>query len=568
MTGLLEASLSRDEPPCWAACPLHTDARGYLILTSAGRFEEAYRVAAASNPLPSTCGRACSAQCEAACRRRELDRPVAIRRIKRFLSDRFADQPPPQRQTMAPTGKSVAIIGCGPAGLTAAHDLALQGHRVTIFDAAGKPGGTAALGVPGFRLPAAELERDIAEIRRLGVNILTATRVGQHIGLSGIRASFDAVFIAAGAFQPNTLEVPGARLHGVLLALPWLHQVNLTGHAACGNRVVVVGGGYTAMDAARTALRMGARHVSIVYRRTRQEMEVHDEELEETVEEGVAIHYLASPVRFLSTDRRSVSSAEFIRNKLGDLDESGRRRPVAIPGSEFVIKADTIIAAVGQRPDVSFADDSLDTVNGVLEVDPETLQTSAPGLFAGGDYIRGSGTIVDAMADGRRAARSIHRHLGFQAEGDPTRTPSLCPLTLAHLYEGVWLSRKPPLMPKTDIGQRRKQLYVEVEPPLDEDTAVAEALRCLYCGLQPQISPDECSLCRACLGICPTDCIRMLAQAGGDGRPVVWTDSAKEAIGFAIDEERCIRCGQCARVCPTEAISFPALAASSGTTAR
>ena len=552
--------MSRDEPPCQTACPLKTDARGYVILTSVGRFDEAQRVAGASNPLVVTCGRACSAQCEAACRRRELDRPIAIRRIKRFLNDCVGGQQLSQREKAAPTGKSVAIIGCGPAGLTAAHDLALLGHGVTIFDASSKPGGMAALGVPRFRLPFTELERDISEIRRLGVTVVTGVRVGRDIAFSEVRARFDAVFIAAGAFQPNRLEVPGAHLAGITLALPWLEQANLTGLANCGDRVVVIGGGYTAMDAARTAVRLGTREVSIIYRRTRQEMEVHDDELEETTEEGVAIHYLASPVRFISEDGQSVSGVEFVRNKLGEPDESGRPRPLTIAGSEFVVEGDTVILAVGQKPDLSFIDESLDTRNDVLGV-RDTLKTSAPGVFAGGDYIRGSGTIVEAMADGKRAAASIHRQLGFEAGSNGVRAASLCSVPLDHLYEGVWLSREPPVMPKTDVGQRRRELDVEVEPALDPETAVTEALRCLYCGLQPQISQDECSLCRACLGICAEDCIGLVAEVGRDGRPAVWADSAQEAIGFAIDEERCIRCGQCARVCPTGAIRFPALAA-------
>ncbi len=302
------ASWSTCVPPCQAACPIHTDARGYVMLTSARKFDEAYRVARASNPLLAICGRACSAQCESACLRGDLDSPIAIRRIKRYLDESFSRRQPHQPQPGFATGRPVAIIGCGPAGLAAAHDLALLGHKVTIFDAARAPGGMAVLGVPRFRLPAAALERDVSLIRGLGVTIRTSTRVGRDIKFSQIKDEFEAVFVATGAFRPNRLEIPSSRLRGVFLPLPWLKRANLGERPDCGKVVVVIGGGYTAMDAARTAVRLGARPVSIFYRRTRQEMEVNDEELEETREEGVAIHFLASPVRLLSGDGRRVSA--------------------------------------------------------------------------------------------------------------------------------------------------------------------------------------------------------------------------------------------------------------------
>jgi NADPH-dependent glutamate synthase beta subunit-like oxidoreductase len=555
---------TKDIPPCQAACPISTDARGYVLLTAAERFDEAHEVARANNPLLATCARACSVQCEAACRRGELDRPIAIRRIKRFLDERIPVRSQSESRA-ASTGKSVAIIGCGPAGLSAAHELALLGHRVTIFDAASTPGGMAALGIPRFRLPPAAIERDVAEIRSLGVVIRSGARVGRDIQFGEIRQGFDAIFLAAGAFRPNRLDIPGARLRGVFEPLPWLRQANLgvRPEAACGERVVVIGGGYTAMDTARTALRMGAGEVSIYYRRTRHEMEVHEEELEETKEEGVAIHFLASPLRVLSADGKRAAGVEFVRNELGEMDESGRRRPLPVPGSQFSVEADTVIAAIGQSPDLSFVDEGLSVRRGFLCVDAETMQTSSPGVFAGGDCLRGPRTIVEAIADGKRAAAGIHRYLGFQIRADASSAPVLDPPQRGGLFEGVWLSRRSPAMPRSDAAWRRAELHREVEPALDEATAATEALRCLYCGLQPRISIEECSLCGACLGICPEDCIRPATAIGVDGDPV-WAGSTREAVGFAIDETRCIRCGACVRVCPQGAIGFPELSVRRG----
>ncbi|HKZ51156.1 MAG TPA: FAD-dependent oxidoreductase, partial [Dehalococcoidia bacterium] len=537
--------------PCQVACPIHTDARGYVLLSSVGRFEEAFQVASDGNPLVATCGRACSAPCETACTRGEIDKPIAIRRIKRFLADRHAERRRDvQVEVHPPTGRRIAIVGSGPAGLAAAHDLAVSGHSVTIFEAATRPGGMAILGVPRFRLPGEVMEQDVEAVRRLGVEIRTETRVGQDVGLEELRAAFDAIFVAAGACEANRPPIPGADLERIHLALPWIEEANLGGRPPCGDSVIIIGGGYTAMDVSRTAVRLGASRVAIYYRRTRKEMEVPDEELAETLEEGVGLYFLAAPLRFLSEDGQRVSAVEFIRNELGDLDASGRRRPVPIPGSEFIVEADAVILAIGQKPDISFLGGGLSTnvEDGLLKVDSETLMTGFPGVFAGGDYITGPGTIVEAVAHGRRAAAAIHRYLGFAPPSNGHLGTDVTGLPMARLYEGPQYPRRQPPMPKLDMEARRSELAIEVEEGFDEEMVVTDALRCLYCGLQPQIIVNECILCDACVEVCPPRCIHTISgvSVGADGVPRPgWTESFEAIISYRIDEEACIQCGRC-----------------------
>jgi len=538
--------------PCQEACPIHTDARGYVVLTALGRFQEARQVARDHNPLFHVCAWVCDAPCEDACTRGEIDRPIAIRRIKRFLAQNAGDgealRPAP------PSGRRVAIVGAGPAGLSAAYELALLAHRVVVYDAAPYPGGMVFLGIPRFRLSTEVLDRDLEPLRALGVEFRTGVKVGEQVRLAELRAQFDAVVIAAGCLRPVTLDVPGAELAGIHLPLPWLEAANMGRRPPCGRRVVVIGGGFTAMDVSRTAVRLGAEWVGVYYRRTRREMEVDEEELTEAQEEGVELHFLASPVRFVGRDGR-VTGVEFIRNRLGELDASGRPRPVPIPGSEFVVEADTVVLAIGQRADLSWLDPGLVRDDG-LEVDPETLKVAGEeGLFACGDFVTGSSTIVAAMAHGRRAAASVHRYLG----GEPR---TLCPQTASlpglypRIYEGPTFSRPQPQPPKVEPAVRRRHLALEVEMTYSEEAARAEASRCLYCGLPVQIRPEDCILCDACVAVCPVDCIR-LAVTVGAGAPR-WTDRAAEATSYRIDQEACIRCGRCLKVCPTRAIAVGA----------
>lgn len=528
--------------PCQAACPVHTDVRSYVTLTASGRFDEAFAAARGPNPFSSVCGRACSAPCEDICTRREFDRPLRIRQIKRFLTDRYQAHAVASPNPVT-TGMRVGVVGAGPAGLSAAHDLAMRGHAVTVYEAAKEPGGMALLGVPRFRLAHEAIARDIESIRELGVEIRTGVRIGRDVSLAKLREAHHAVFIAAGAMRSNPLDVPGADLPGVIQSLPFLEEANLGGRPACGAEVAVIGGGYTAMDAARTAVRLGARRVTVLYRRTRAETEVHEDELEDTLREGVQIEYLTSPLRMVEGADGRVAGVRCIRNRLGEADASGRPRPVPIDGSEFVFPADTVILALGQQPDPASVDGALGPV--LREANAATLMTPEDGVFAGGDFVTGAATIIEAVAQGQAAATAIHDYL-----------------TVRHGPPGGW-----PPAPRAEIvaeerrvaglamrgGEHGLALDLEAEMTMDEREAMADGLRCLYCGLEPSVIFDLCTACQACAIICPMECIhRVVLEDDGTTRPAT---GFGEFTVYEIDAQACIYCGRCFKACPTGAIT-------------
>lgn len=531
--------------PCQAACPVHTDVRSYVTLTAQRRFDEAYLAARGPNPLPAICGRACSAPCEDVCTRREFDRPLPIRRLKRFLSDRY-HVPPSLMPTVQATGCTIGVVGAGPTGLAAAHDLALLGHKVTLYEAAPEPGGMAILGVPRFRLAHQAIRGDVQDIEALGVAIHNGIRVGRDISLERLRQENDVVLVAAGAMRPNQLDVPAVDLPGVVQALGFLEEANLGGRPACGKRVAVIGGGYTAIDAARTALRLGAE-VTVLYRRTRSESEVHDEELEETLHEGVQIEYLVSPVRVVDDGHGRAGGVEFIRNALGEPDASGRPRPVPIPRSEFVQPCDMVILALGQSPDAEALD--LELANVLRDVDRATLMTPVPGIFAAGDFVTGPSTIIEAIADGRAAASAIHRYLA------ETRSPVKPWPEAPETWPLAPLALPPPgtAMHRAD-GQGRAglSLVAEVEDPPEVSWAVGDSLRCLYCGLVPRVNFDHCTACQECTLVCPTECIARVALNPDNSTRAI--QNPNDVIVYEISGEECIRCGRCFGACPTGAI--------------
>ncbi len=409
----VDASWLQCNIECQEACPVGTNCRGYLNLAAEGRFEEGYILSRDPNPVAAMCSYVCSAPCERACRRGDIDRPLAIRAMKRFLVEwHEASGIPDVIPSIAPRDERVAVVGAGPAGLAVARELALKGFGVTVYDSLPYAGGTMLIGVPAFRLPREAIEMDVRLIERLGVTFRFNTTIGVDVTFEDLRRDFDAVAITAGAMDAVALDIPGGDLLGVDYGVDFMKKANLGQELEPGADVVVIGGGYTAMDCSRTSLRHGAENVTIAYRRTRSELVVDEEELGETEREGVRMEFLASPIEVLGEDGR-VTGVRFIRNRLGEPDASGRRSPVPIPGSEFTIKADTVIPAVSQAADLSFlpVEATFEVNRGRVKVDPATYATNVRGVFACGDFVTGPTTLIEAAGHGKKCAYAIDRYL-------------------------------------------------------------------------------------------------------------------------------------------------------------
>jgi len=400
----------QERPPCKEACPIGQEAAGYIALIRAGKFAEAIRLIRSKNPLPAVCGRVCYHPCEGQCNRGFVDRPLSIQYLKRFAADwemahaSEIEPPAPVERHEEP----VAIVGSGPAGLACAHDLALQGYPVTIFEALPVPGGMLAVGVPEFRLPGRLVNLEIDYIRRMGVTILTDRRLGRDFTLAQLSAQgFKAVFVATGAHRGMGLGVSGEEARGIFQGLDFLRGIRLDTPMDVGKRVAVVGGGNTAIDCARTAVRLGAE-VTILYRRSREEMPALPEEVADAEDEGVAIRFLTAPVGVLQQDGR-LRALRCVQMELGEPDASGRRRPIPVAGSEFEMEFDSVLLAIGQRPDLDLAAAGGEGIgsrkDGTVKVHAETLETGMPGVFAGGDACLGPATVVEAMgwASARRS---------------------------------------------------------------------------------------------------------------------------------------------------------------------
>ncbi len=477
--------------PCQYECPISQEASVYIALIAKGRFEDAYQFIAKDNPLPSICGRVCHHPCEKVCRAGEAGDPIAIRALKRFVTDYAREKDLHPYYEAAPRIKAkVAIIGAGPAGLTAAYDLALKGYQPTIFDSLSVPGGWLAKGIPDHRLPRNILERDIEHIKSAGVNIRTNTTLGKDFSLDDLFAQgFKAVFIATGAHKSMRLGIEGENSAGVIQGTELLRTINLGEKVTLGARVGIVGGGNAAIDAARVAVRdKKVKEVTILYRRTRQEMPAFAEEIEAAIEEGVKIQFLVTPVKVLSESGR-VKGVRCIRMRLGDIDASGRRSPVPVEGSEFTVDLDTLVPAIGERADSSiFTPEDKLTVSqwGTVEVDTANLSTGRRGVFAGGDAVTGPGTVVEAMAAGKLAARMIEKYLeGESLDREYTLTRPSIYIEPVELTEEELARTKRPKMPRLSRTARKKN-FKEVELGLTEEAAVAEARRCLRCELETE----------------------------------------------------------------------------------
>ncbi len=467
--------------PCEHACPAGIDVPAYVSLIAEGRLDEAYAVIRMANPFPSVCGRVCTAYCESHCRRSQVDAPVSIRLLKRAATDFRTAAWKPQLEPKR--GKKVAVIGAGPAGLTAAHDLAIKGYDVDVFEKTELAGGMMSLGIPDYRLPKDILQQEVQDILDLGVTLRTGVTFGQDVTLDSLTSDgYDAVFLGVGCHQGIALDCPGGDAVGVVDAVELLRDLALNRQPRIGRRVAVIGGGDTAIDSARSALRLGADEVHLVYRRTREEMPAHDAEIQGAIEEGINFHFLAAPVEVQVTGG-AVSGLVCRRMKLGDFDRGGRRRPEPIEDADFVLDVDTVIPAIGQRIEKQWI--CVDTDAGKVCADPVTLATTLPNVFAGGDCIWGDMTVVDAIADGHQAAKAIHSFLS----GEPMPKPKKRPKTkvgadvMARLEETADQER-PPAESPTIADTYRRSGFAEIELGFSVPVACREAARCLRCDFE------------------------------------------------------------------------------------
>jgi formate dehydrogenase (NADP+) beta subunit len=585
--------------PCKWACPVHTEAGKYVTLIGQGRFREAYAVARRPNPLASICGRICAAPCESVCRRGELDAPISIRALKRFVTERFGVESMMDLSVLSEIygdrtdrhPERVAVIGSGPAGLACAHDLALMGYPVTILEAAPVAGGMLRLGVPEYRLPRALIQLEINAILSLGVELKTEARMGRDFTLTDLRAQgYRAFFLGVGAMRSRDLSVPGMDMDGVLRGIDYLLNINLGYKVEMGRRVVVIGGGNVALDVARTAVRggeqvnrernlsivqaldvarsavrFGAREVTVCCLESESEMPAAEEEVDEALREGIHFRHRLGPKRLVGKDGM-VSGVEFL-SASRVFDENGRFSPEFVPGSETVLETDTVIVAIGQTGDLSFLrpEDGIEARQGRIVVDPDTLATTAPGVYAGGDAAFGPRIAINAVADGKLAAKSIDELLRGRPRPEAEVTVEIdVHGRYARVldFEGI-PRQKPPSRPiERRIG------IAEVEECFAEREARLEGARCLHCWTntifeeQPEAG-TECILCGGCQDVCPEDCIEIVPSAWVAEMPAscrelapILIEGERRGAILIKDEETCIRCGLCAARCPPGTITM------------
>ncbi|MFO8056888.1 MAG: FAD-dependent oxidoreductase [bacterium] len=482
----------RDRGPCVQTCPAGTNVQGYVTMIKEGNYQQAVKIMLENLPLPGVLGRVCPAPCEQACRRADVDSPLAIRALKRFATDQvdWSTFPLPEIEEKPPEEK-VAIVGSGPGGIACAYFLAREGYHPTIFEALSEPGGMLRTGIPDYRLPPDELDRELEYVRRMGVEIKTDTPVCETNNIDSLlKEGYKAVFLATGAHHDMSLGIEGEDSEGVINAITFLRKQNLEGKAEVGKHVVVVGGGNSAIDAARTSLRVGADKVTVLYRRTRQEMPANAAEIVAAEQEGVEFHFLATPIKAMADQNGKLKQIEVQKMELGEPDDSGRRRPVPVEGETETMDVDTLIPAIGQRPDLACIRgvDGIETTSrGLMVADPITMQTSKPGVFAGGDLYTGPALVVEAVAAGKEAAISIDRYLRGEdlVEGRPERPHGdnwgEIPDDLEKANRAV--------PPELEPAERIKG-FDEVEQAFTEEAARAEAARCVSCGVC-----CECKLC-------------------------------------------------------------------------
>lgn len=617
---LLGAEAARANVPCASACPVGTDAGTYVALVAQGRFDDAYRAARGPNPFASVCGLVCAAPCESSCRRGRIDEPVSIRAIKHFLTVRHGPEseqsllpdvldgtPAPcmegaaytsrlRKQGRATTGRRVAVVGGGPSGLACAHDLALLGHRVTIFEASSQLGGMMRHGIPDYRLPRDVLDAEVAAILDLGVEVKLSSGLGSERTLETLLAQgFEAVFLGSGAGRGRGLDVEGSQLDGVVRAIDFLINVHGDYRMELGPRVLVMGGGNVAIDVARTA-RLGrppdaaaarggddedrfgpalpqgalrdavkgaAREVHVVARGPLEDWParrgVHGaEEVEAAVREGVVLHPLRGIRRILGEHGRvtAVELAEVVRLT----DDSGRYAPMYGPHAAETIPCDSVLLAVGQEADLDEVvgrSGLLRTPDGFVKTDPVTLATSVPGVFAGGDAAFGPRTLIEAVAEGKRAASGIHAHLGGGRPVAEDHTfVEIHPRDARLCADFDAIPREEP--PVVAVERRTGLAYVD--GVYDEETARRQASRCLSCHVQTVYDGSLCIACGRCTDVCPHACLTLASprdvDASGLAEGAVLGDGGEGSVLMLKDEDHCVRCGLCAERCPTGAMTM------------
>jgi NADPH-dependent glutamate synthase beta subunit-like oxidoreductase/ferredoxin len=556
--------------PCQVACPAGTDIPGYLEAVYQGRFGEAYEINLRDNVFPAILGRVCSRPCEDACRhgRDGNGEPVAICFSKRSAADFAQSEAVVMRPLFAATGKHVGIIGAGVAGLAAARDLALFGHQVTVYEKHARPGGMLNQGIPAFRLPRDLISREIDQITALGVEIRCGVDVGTEVGVEALLESHDALVLAAGTLRPNIPAMPGTDRGGVEHGLQFLLDVNENGRRDIGKRAVVIGGGYTAMDCARTAVRLGAQ-TAVYYRRGREDMVVLPGEVEELLTEGSALHNQCAPLGFAGETR--VTGVQFARTEAGAFDEAGRRLPREIEGSEFLAEADSVILATGQFPQPSFLNPGL--ASRLVDEDGwinsgTAYKTAHERIFAAGDFVLGASTLIKAIGHARKCARSVDAYL-MERSRIKTIARAQTPFQ-SKTPQGRTTGRTAdmnviPIHPMPTLPGAQRSADAEVETGYDGSTAKEAAGRCYLCHYKFEIIDSKCVLCDECLKVKPVPgCIVEVADVNRDGdgritgyRPV--ESGATDSLYYNrlwIDQDQCVRCGQCEAVCPVNAITI------------
>jgi formate dehydrogenase (NADP+) beta subunit len=572
--------------PCLAACPVHTNAGMYVAAIADGEDELAYLTARLPNPFASVCGRVCAAPCEDACRRGEIDQPIAIRALKRFVTEQFGTETGNgrvwEKVAAAPEverPQSIGIVGGGPAGMACAHDLRRLGYRVTVYEATDRLGGAMWLGIPEYRLDRGVLAADIQAILDLGVEVEYETRLGHDVTLAELRTRHDALFLGIGATLGRGLDIEGGDADGVFKAIEFLINMNRGFEVAVGERVVVIGGGDVAMDAARTALRAseyatasisdryeeaeersamtealdvartaaraGARDITVISLESREEMPAHDFEIEEAEREGIGFVHRRGPARIL-TDGARVIGLETI-GVTSVFDEQGRFSPTFDQEDRREFDADTVILAIGQAIDLDAlgGDGPVISPRRTIQVDPGTGATSIEGIWSGGDAAKGPRTLIDAIADGRRSAADIHRYFG--GDTAPPRPGRMVQLRQFHRLDDVYDRWQRVEVPTLETGRRIG--LAEVETGFTPEQARCEAARCLRCFANILLDVGRCVLCALCADVCPVDVLSLVPSEE------IYPDRPG-GTALLLDETKCIRCALCIERCPTDALSM------------